>query len=496
MKKTIFFTLLFLSISASADYKADIGYSRLQTEQGSTVPDGSGVIVTQVEAPVGTTNTSPGAWMPDSGSSVFSGKTLTDQASPASDGISSHATGVGIEFYGNNSMASGINVIDIYSVNSWLLDGFLKGGTAASPLVSSSRIVNHSWVGEMNTPQNSAQILARADWTVEQNELIQVAAMTNGSTPKALMANGYNTIAVGVTSNQHAHGSIALDPVYTAGRTRPDVVVPVGTISSASPIVAAATAMLIDQAHSAAQGPSTTIANGDSIFNGERSEVIRAVLMAGADRRTANAGAAQITDYRADPANHAANGLDRRFGAGQLNVYNNHQIMDAGEFNSLQDGGNATVGLAGYDYDAEFGGAQSSNSSASYFLQTIDQDGLELKASLVWNIDIEDNPGPGFNPVAELWNLDLYLYDVTGGARSLLASSQSILDNTENLWVSLQAGRDYELFVEGAGGTFNRDYGLAWQVAPVPLPAPLWLFASGCGWLIALSCGHRARHDA
>ena len=42
--------VLFWGAAAAADYKADIGYTQLQTELGSNTPTGNGVPVTQVEA--------------------------------------------------------------------------------------------------------------------------------------------------------------------------------------------------------------------------------------------------------------------------------------------------------------------------------------------------------------------------------------------------------------------------------------------------------------
>jgi len=74
----------------------------------------------------------------------------------------------------------------------------------------------------------------------------------------------------------------------------------------------------------------------------------------------------------------------------------------------------------------------------------------------------------------------LFLFDVTGGAESLLASSTSDIDNTENLWYFLEQGRDYQLQVLAANGSvFNWDYGLAWQISAVPVPATAWFFISG-----------------
>ena len=41
------------STIASADYRSDIGYTKLQQDLGGPIPDGTGVIVSQVEASQG-----------------------------------------------------------------------------------------------------------------------------------------------------------------------------------------------------------------------------------------------------------------------------------------------------------------------------------------------------------------------------------------------------------------------------------------------------------
>ena len=91
------------------------------------------------------------------------------------------------------------------------------------------------------------------------------------------------------------------------------------------------------------------------------------------------------------------------------------------------------------------------------------------------------------NPDATLNNLDLFLFDVTSGSESLLASSTSHIDNTENLWYFLEQGHDYQLQVLAANDSvFNWDYGLAWKISAVPVPATVWFFISGLLGLSAL----------
>ena len=184
-------------------------------------------------------------------------------------------------------------------------------------------------------------------------------------------------------------------------------------------------------------------------------------------------------------ANQTDNGLDVRYGAGQVNVFNSHAILTAGEQDSAEDGNFNPVGLQGFDYDEGFGGANGTNSIATYGFGLIDDDAT-LTASLVWNIDIDGGNGPNFDGGAELFNLDLELFNVT--TSEIFDFSYSSTENTENIWTSLAGGNEYELRVLVGEGqdAFDWDYGLAWQVTPVPVPASAWLFGSAILALLGL----------
>ena len=130
-----------MTVVAHAAYKDEIGYTLLQSELGASIPDGTGVRVTQVESE----NPTTGAFQPNP--AKFSGKTIThrDNGPIVSGPFSSHANSVGLQFYGVNSLASGVPNIASYSAIDWLQWGFLGAYTAlGKPLVGSHRIGNHS----------------------------------------------------------------------------------------------------------------------------------------------------------------------------------------------------------------------------------------------------------------------------------------------------------------------------------------------------------------
>jgi hypothetical protein len=218
---------------------------------------------------------------------------------------------------------------------------------------------------------------------------------------------------------------------------------------------------------------------GYTVHSGDTSEVVKAALMAGALRNvptyTSGITVNGITNYRVGAANQTANGLDYRWGAGMANAYNSYQIINAGEQDSTEDkGATSNVGFSGFDYDPHFGGANSTNRSATYFLRT-NFTGT-MTASLVWDVKINGGT-TGFDSTATLYNLSLTLIDTADG--STVQQSASLVDNTQNIWADVLANHNYELLVGTTSPTFDWDYGLAWQFSPAPEPGSLALIGVG-----------------
>jgi hypothetical protein len=462
---------------AAADYQDDIGYTALENELGASLLTGAGVKVTQIEAASGEPNPSD---------AEFAGKTFTYKTSLT---VSSHATAVGEYFYGlSSSMTSGITSITCYDSVNWR-SSFLGSGTSA-PLISSSRVANHSYIST-STSTSNISYLARMDWVVARDEYIQVVAMNNGGTTYPLMASSFNAISVGLSNGTAASGSYPLTTTtttpYASASTRPDIVVPMSATSYATPVVASAAALLVDLGHtntSLSKDPlvnSTTNRNGDTVYNAERSEVVKAALMAGADRTATQLA----TTYTVN----TANGLNSTYGAGQLNIYNSYHIIAAGEQNSLEDyaAGGGEITATGFDYDPYFGGKSGSNRTGTYTF-TATSTGT-LAASLVWNLSVTGDTNGTFDTTATLYHLGLYLYDLTTSTE--VAYAASLVDNTENIWTSLTAGHSYELEVMALDSSnFLWDYALAWDITSTtthaPLPGTLFLLGSGLVAVIIL----------
>ena len=485
------------SISGHADYKNDIGYVDLQTLLGANTPTGAGVNVLQIEASsVAIADPTYPIYSPDINDPAFVGKTFNFPG-VASKGVNGHANWVASIFYGNNAMANGITQITSYEANDWLAS--LSFNTI-SPPINSSRIANDSWVGNGNDATQSGLILRLVDRQTNLNELIQVVGMANSQSTNPLLSSAFNVIAVGRTDGGADYGSDAVDSLYVAGRTRPDVVTPETLTSAATPEVSATAALLVETAHKAGltlSKNSSSVTGIGTIYNAERSETIKAAIMAGADRSTNNSSTtANITDY-GSTGHLTNNGLDDRFGAGQVNVLHSYQVIVGGEQNSAEDGGTnaGNITANGFDYDNAFGGSLSSNKTATYKFNA--NSDSTLSAALVWNVGVANN----VTLATTLHHLNLELFDTT--TTSNIALSASNIDNTQNIWAPLVSGHQYQLLVKSAElSNFSWDYAVAWHVnsntvitpAPVPLPSAFYLFGSSL--LMALGfCKTRSKRN-
>jgi hypothetical protein len=240
-------------------------------------------------------------------------------------------------------------------------------------------------------------------------------------------------------------------------------VAPATATSNAAPVVAAASSLLIETAHTnpALSHGSYEIATdvgSYSVYHAETSEVIRAALMAGAQRH-------DVAGYNPSTANH----LDTRFGAGELDVYNSYHILAAGEQESTEHGGPATgIGRRGFDYQTGF-----ANSDTATYPFMPDANSTMLFATLSWNVDLVGGDA-FFSSTTRLSNYDLELLRYNDDGTEVVASSAGSGDTTENLWLSdLVPGVQYALRVTRNDALGDWDFGLAWQITHDPA-APLF----------------------
>ncbi len=479
--------------SDSAPMMSYLGLPQLIAQYGASLATGSNVNVSIAEAN-GYPSTSDGR---------FAGKTMTAASIyTATDGA--HATTVGARFFGNTtgwsqrSIAPAIPNVWMYSATEFN-GAYLKSPGSPEPYGSpnASRVASHAYA-ESNTTLDS---ITRLDYLVQRDDFLQVVDTRNYST----QGNSMNAIVItpdgGTSTLTSAVGS---GTPYVAGRVSPVITGPVGGAGSdAIGQIAGVTALLVSRGKTTHSNVSyvtrgtigvtqtyaggaftTSPISGYTVHSGDTSEVVKAALMAGALRSAPadnTLGISGISDYRAVASNQSSNGLDKRFGAGMVNALQSYRIIDAGETDSHEDGGNGGIGQYGFDYDAAFGG-QSANAAATYGF-TADASG-KFMATLAWNLKIAgaDTAGGNFSSAATLYNLSLTLTDVTAG-NAIVQQSASLVDNTQTLWTDLIAGHTYHLGVAAVGAPFSWDYGLAWRsevvLTPTSVPEPLTGAAGG-----------------
>ncbi len=437
------------------------GFHRLATRLGpGNFPTGAGVIIAQVEAPVGK------AYAPNTGLSEFVGKAITQKSGvlfTQTDRLplaaSEHATLVAQYLFGPQlGIAPGITAIDSYEANHWLGAGFLGGSGSTAPLLASEKIINHSWIG--NAGANSNAFLRKLDAAIEAQGLIVCAGVNNGSGPLdvALFSHAFNVIAVGRSDGLHHAGNTALS-VDGPDRMKPEIVAPANATSLATPLVSGAAALLVETART-----NPSIADNP---HAELPEVIKAVLLAGAEHRPGwSNGAIQKGVLRGATSTP----LDPIFGADQVDVDASHWILTAGEQSAGQSAALALDSLPAGWSEIDIGSGQS-----RWLRFQIEANKPFVSIVAAWNRDVAADYASW--SLADL-DLELWTVDSQGAPATLLGTpagmyfaggnvlSDSAFDNVEHLYVTNLAAGEYLLEMRrGQDGLPNAHAALAWHFA-------------------------------
>ncbi len=430
--------------SAMAALQDDIGYIQLVSALGNSTPNGAGVPISLVEAPV-----AGGAYFPDTypvptnpqftaGSDPFSEDIVfTDGSGMASKGVSSHAAGtVGSSFFGNSSLAAGANAVTVYEANDWI-DNVLNMSNGQDPEIQNFRVQNFSWIGTFESNSQDRNALRRFDFLIDRDNVTAMVGLNNSTTPlPQLLVHSYNAIAVGRSDGVHSTG--LTESFYGPGRTKPEIVAPVATTSQATGVLSSAATLL----HEAVAGSDAA-----------NSEVMKAVLLAGATKNENEFAGWSRTTTRP---------LDSTYGAGEVNVYNSYLMTVGGQTVGSTDATGATVETvdsSGWDYQTISPG----NDLFYNFEIPVGSTAPELSVILDWNVEVTDsNAGAPFSGSQSLANLDLALFDsTTTFMGSLLDESVSTVDNVEHIY---QTGLGPGLYTLRVSGASARDFGLAWRL--------------------------------
>lgn len=426
--RLVLILLVSLSTAARADWKDDVGYTRLQQTFATGIPTTVAAGVTQVEAA-----DSNGAYLPDAANSQFSGKTILNQSSGS--GVSGHATSAGTSFYGNTgSVFPGVTAIDAYSAIGWMQSDFLNFGIAAAPKLETRAVQNHSWIGASgNTDAVVTEINHRLDFAINRDGFVSVVGVNNGTTTSTtlpqLLAQSYHTISVGLVNGAHSAGFTTHDG---AGRIKPDIVAPDTVTSFSTPKVASAAGLLYARLAAAPY----------SLVGADRSRTVKALLMATARK-----------DVVASWSNTPTRPLDLRYGAGALNIYNAYTTLMSGRVSASD-----TLHAPARAWAAESIGGEAVQTY--FFSIPPGTPGTPLSAVLTWHRVVTGSAA------STMANLNLRLHAAASfSVGSLIAESASTVDNVELVYQATLAPGDYALVVENLSET-TTPYALAWHSRP------------------------------
>ncbi|MBC8128522.1 MAG: hypothetical protein H8M99_15385 [Gloeobacteraceae cyanobacterium ES-bin-144] len=422
------------ALSIRADWKDEIGYTRLQTLAASDLPTAPSQGLTQAEAPV-TDGMGNNFFYPDPSNAALIGKTFTYK-SGAYSGASSHATHVATNFYGNTSLIPGATSVNLYEANNWVTSGFLRRGTFNPPRTETSAVQNHSWIGLVYS--SNTEVNQRLDFAINRDGFISVVGENNGNSTVLpdLLGQSYHTITVGRDDGEHSAGFTTND---VTGRIKPDIVAPSASPENATswctPMVASAAGMLVAKLSAAPY----------SLLGADKPRVVKALMLASATKDT-------VPGW----ANTSSRPLDLRYGAGELNAYHAYIALRSGRVAAS----NSTL-HSQRNWAAE---TVPANSTKTYFFNIPSgAPTTPFCAAMTWHRVVDQSI---FSWSATLANLNLRLYQASNFTLgNQLASSASTVDNVELIHQSALPPGNYAITVENSSAV-NTAYALAWHSLP------------------------------
>ena len=362
-----------------------------------------------------------------------------------------HSDAVGGFFYG---LPGGIatNVAHIQNIEA----SYYFFTAVPTQVAFAARVVNQSFT--VAKEDQVASDTAYDNYAARYNTLFVSGAgngvYNNVPDPTVLApSTAYNGLSVAAYG-----GMSSVGPTIDNARAKPDLTVPALVTSFSTPLVAGASAMLIQAALHGDGGPDTNSA---------------------ADIRTLKAlllnGAVKPLDWMAP----SPSPLDPRYGSGILNIFNSYHELVGGK-QAYQ--GTTTVSnsaphppppgshasepvLSGWDFNS-ISSTGASDKINHYFFTLTNTPGsgpYTVTATLVWN---RQQNQVGIN------NLDLFLYNAA--TSNLVAASTSMVDNVEHIYVPQLPPGNYDLEVLKHGGGFvtaSENYALAFEFFVMPLAA-------------------------
>lgn len=446
-----------------------------------------GLTVMQVESPEASGAYAPVSFQEsrvvvDGGAGYAGIRFIADSAVSPGIGAGGHATGVGGRFYGVSSPGYPyVGEVRVLKTDD-LLSGYLRptrrGRVQKAPLVLPGRpkVLNASFAGSTGSLALDADLVRRTDLMAARDGVVMVAgavtAPSGAFEDAVLIWGGWNVLAVRGSAEESV-----FDPSQNGvGRAYANVWA-AGTASLATGAVSSMATALLGQAA------------GTGIGKAAKPPLVRALLMAGADRATRPDG---VEAWRAE----LPNGLDRDLGAGEASLTNSERILRGGLLTLKAAKPSKTGQFTGKTNgaaksDAGVGSVLIQGRQAAVSCFEVEDANSGLTATLTWDTSIK---------TGEAGDMRLELREVLpGGAGGkwvtgdLIASVDADADNIRHMvlptglepgtyaWVirneskiSLQAGFAFQMEAPTRAVALNVPQGLppAAFLSPPTLPVP------------------------
>lgn len=506
MKRSLFLLLLLTSPTSGAILSPNgINSSGLNL-------DGTGVWLGQIEdARAGKAGYDPTYFVPGTvPAEVYFSEVNSGHVAGPNSLVSDHATWVAEQMIGTNGYSPGVAPnAELASVG--VPDMFYNDDSPALAAAQMATIhnkavktVNISFVRDLDQTgqvmDGSSLFTQAIDWNASNNDTLFTIAWGNADTfANRNVADSFNGIKVG-GSQTELGGSVYQDfwdhnssPATNGTPLRPDgsdhtwieILAPADFIptldynvgnthvsgtSFAAPMVAGTVALMRQYAQQ-----QSTAGNPRFAIDFQRHEVIKAAVLNAADKISGTNGAAHTAcgnvggtcrDYTQGDAYGAskAYSLDSQLGSGLLNAKRAVNQLGAGEYHSFEG-----IYPIGWDYNTIGGDGD----SVEYNFAKGLRGGNTLTATLVWDRITNSTGsvngvwqyGDGFlpyNSVSDvLNNLDLYLETANG---TIIAASQTVEDNVEQIFFPISADGNYKLVVHHSTDSLgsSQNYALAW----------------------------------
>jgi hypothetical protein len=421
------------------------------------------------------------------GTGAFAGINFSALAN-TNNTLSGHAVTVGNNFYGAGTAAhSFITHVYVDEADHFLASVVrtqLAGSSVSAPaplsIGNGVRVSNNSWVGTFtpDNPNADGDAIRRIDYMIDRDDLVfsatAVAGGTYGNSYLAWAAR--NSIAVRGDDNVLPFAPTGTSP----GKTHADLWGS-GTLggdegSYVTGAVSGYAASLI--------GTAQAMGSADA----QHSQVIRSLLMTGADKTVASVNNGAWSDQ-------TPNHLNIKLGAGKVRYGTSLEILNAGQKSVANVIGSsiasevATNSTKGWSYGTSVSGGD--QAIVFYAPGGID----DLTATLNWNVTQPDALAPGnINTLAAATifpDLNLELRRVTPnvvgfdilaplndpGLQS--ASTGASADNIEHLFSTSDLAAGYYAFIIHGDASRTTDYGFSYSITPAPEPGGLITLAMG-----------------